>query len=50
MGEVAKAAIEGKATAYRDELIQLAAVAVAALESFDRNARPDPPPQLVLPS
>lgn len=35
-GEVAKAAVESKPDQYRRELIEVAAVAVAAIESFDR--------------
>lgn len=35
-GEVAKACIEYNNDAYREELIQVAAVAIAALECYDR--------------
>ncbi len=35
VGEVAKAILEGRGFGYRDELIQVAAVAVAAVECFD---------------
>lgn len=37
VGEVANAALEGRGFDYRDELIQVAAVAVAAVESLDRG-------------
>jgi NTP pyrophosphatase (non-canonical NTP hydrolase) len=37
VGEAAKAALEGYASQYRDELIQVAAVAVAAVESLSRG-------------
>lgn len=40
LGEVAKASIEADWSNYATELIQLAAVAVAALESLDRNGEP----------
>lgn len=36
-GEVSKAILEGDVKNYREELIQVAAVAIAALESLDRN-------------
>lgn len=36
-GEVCKAAIEGDSQNYRIELVQLAAVAVAAIEDYDRG-------------
>ena len=36
VGEAAKDALENKST-YRDELVQAAAVAVAAIEGYDRN-------------
>lgn len=36
-GEVAKDALEGYRAGYRKELIQVAAVAVAAIESLDRE-------------
>lgn len=36
-GEVAKAINEGNSKSYREELIHLAAVAVAMIESFDRK-------------
>lgn len=35
LGEVARAILEGKSLDYRRELIQLAAVAIAAVEEFD---------------
>lgn len=35
LGEVAKAILEGRGFGYRDELIQVAAVAVAAIECLD---------------
>ncbi len=35
LGEVAKAILEGSGLRYRDELIQVAAVAVAAVECLD---------------
>ncbi len=37
LGEVARSIIEGDSDNYRVELIQLAAVAVAAVEDFDRG-------------
>jgi len=37
VGESNKAALELKLTQYRKELIQVAAVAVAAIECMDRN-------------
>lgn len=37
-GEVSKAILEGDSENYRNELIQVAAVAVAAIESFDRSS------------
>lgn len=37
LGEVARSIIEGDSDNYRLELIQLAAVAVAAVEDFDRG-------------
>lgn len=37
VGEVAKAINENQPNDYRDELVQVAAVAVAAVESFDRK-------------
>ena len=37
VGEVAKSILEGDLKNYREELIQVAAVAVAAIESLDRN-------------
>lgn len=36
-GEVCRAAIEGNSQNYRVELVQLAAVAVAAIEDYDRG-------------
>jgi len=45
-GEVCKASLEGKDIEYRDEMIQVAAVAVAAVESFtdtNKPAKPDTP-------
>ena len=39
LGEVAKAVFEKELDEYRQELIQVAAVAVAAVESLDRQAR-----------
>lgn len=36
-GEVSKAILEGDMKGYREELIQVAAVAIAAIESLDRN-------------
>ncbi len=38
LGEVARAVIEGDSQNYRHELIQLAAVAVAAIEDYDFGA------------
>lgn len=37
VGEVAKAILEGNHGEYRKELVQVAAVAVASIESLDRN-------------
>lgn len=37
VGEVARAILEGRGTQYHDELVQVAAVAIAALESADRG-------------
>ena len=37
VGESSKAVIEGNMRHYREELVQVAAVAVAAIESFDRG-------------
>lgn len=37
VGEANKSALEGNAPNYRDELIQIAAVAVAMIECHDRN-------------
>ena len=37
VGEVARAAQEGHGFLYREEMLQVAAVAVAAIESYDRN-------------
>lgn len=37
VGEVAKAALEDSPSEYREELVQVAAVAVAAIESHDRQ-------------
>lgn len=37
VGEVARAVLEGKAFTYRDELVHVAAVAVAALECINRG-------------
>ncbi len=44
VGEAAKACLEGDDRGFRDELIQVAAVAVAAIEaSFDESlSRPEP--------
>jgi NTP pyrophosphatase (non-canonical NTP hydrolase) len=36
-GEVSKAVLEANAPAYREELIQVAAVAMAMVQAFDRN-------------
>ena len=41
VGEVARALQEGKWGQYRDELVQVAAVAVAAVASLDRNGDPN---------
>lgn len=38
IGEANRAILEGSLLQYRDELIQVAAVAVAAIESLDRGA------------
>ncbi len=35
-GEVCKATLEGGGENYREELVQVAAVAVAAIESYDK--------------
>jgi len=40
-GEAAKAILEKESYQYRDELIHVAAVAIAAVESFDRNLERD---------
>ena len=37
VGEAAKEVLENKFSNYRKELVQCAAVCVAAIESFDRN-------------
>lgn len=37
VGEVSRAILEKDPANYREELIQVAAVCVAAVESFDRN-------------
>ena len=37
VGEVARAILEGDANSYKKEMVQVAAVAVAALESFERG-------------
>ena len=37
VGEVARAVLEEDPSNYREELIQVAAVAVAAVEAFDRK-------------
>ena len=37
VGEMAKELLERDAVCYRAELVQVAAVAVAMLEAFDRN-------------
>jgi len=39
VGEVNKAALEGKYNEVIDELIQIGAVAVAMIESLDRNRK-----------
>jgi len=39
LGEAARHAYEGDFDDYREELIQVAAVAVAAVESYDRQGR-----------
>lgn len=39
VGEVAKAIQEGDKKNYREELVQVAAVAVAAIESLDRSRK-----------
>ena len=36
IGEAAKCALEGRGIKYRNEMVQVAAVAVAAVECFDR--------------
>ena len=46
VGEAAKAVFEKSAQEYRGELIQIAAVAASAVESFDRQARREPYDQL----
>lgn len=38
VGRIADAALEGDMKTYKDQLIKLAAVAVAALETADRNS------------
>jgi NTP pyrophosphatase (non-canonical NTP hydrolase) len=42
VGEVARAALEGRPLDYHKEMVQVAAVAVAALESLERNPGPWP--------
>lgn len=37
IGEAAKAILEGAALGYRDEMIQAAAICIAAIESLDRR-------------
>lgn len=37
LGEAARAAFEDDYSNYREEMIQVAAVAIAAVESYDRN-------------
>lgn len=37
VGEAAKGVLEGSSFKYRDEMIQVAAVAIAAIESLDRG-------------
>ncbi len=39
-GEASKAWLEGEGVKYRDELVHVAAVALAAIESFDRQKCP----------
>jgi NTP pyrophosphatase (non-canonical NTP hydrolase) len=39
VGEVAEAALDGGGPEYRAEMVQAAAVCLAAVESFDRAAR-----------
>lgn len=41
VSEVAKALIENEPRNYRNELVQVAAVAISAIESFDRNSERD---------
>jgi NTP pyrophosphatase (non-canonical NTP hydrolase) len=41
IGEAAQAALKGQLENWRLEMIQIAAVAVAALEDFDRNTEDD---------
>jgi len=42
VGEAAKAALEGRPVEYHKETVQAAAVAIAALESLERNPGPWP--------
>ncbi len=37
VGEAAKAILEGDTANYREELVQIAAVAVSMIQCFDRN-------------
>lgn len=37
-GEIARAVLAGQRLQYREELVQLAAVCVAAIEAFDRHS------------
>ena len=39
LGEAAKASLEGQLDNWREELVQIAAVAIAALEDFDRATK-----------
>ena len=41
-GEAQKAILEGDHAGYRAELVQVAAVAIAAIESFDRGFKSGP--------
>ena len=39
LGEASKASLEGQLENWREEIVQIGAVAVAALEDFDRNSQ-----------
>ena len=41
VGEASKHILEGPGIRYRDEMVQVAAVAIAAIECWDRNNSPN---------